>query len=974
MLAFFFARHGEEDLPVVALVAMPEELARAAGAPSTQALEVRDAFVACVREAIPQRGSLLDDASNYQEWPAPPSRDQIPRFVAHLVFTCIAASESSEDLASENSYLQRLRELCGGSLPDHTLQWLPTLWENLAAWLASRGHDYRPLRLPDPGGHTRIGYSEKLAFPDRRDQRVLSKLLDEAGLLGHEPPVGRIVDLVAAARNQFRRSFLEAFDDFRARVARGPLHARDVVEHRLWSAVRDAVSRGRGATDDLALEQAARFQMLCEEQDDRLQPFVVSDRVIAGDRIATREMSVEFDIWRHAVVRSRTGTGGPEAAFDTARAVFAGDLWLPRLSSLATQGLVPLVDGVHGCLEVAGTEQLEETRTCLVRKDIAEAVIGAFGAGRSQSRPSTVDGWCEITGLKLRRWPAEALARLGLDRCWQLHLSITRAGLRLQGGVRASDGWLGYREILPHVVAPGAREITVERPGAERQQLRKDDAGAWHLPREDHDGECLIEALVDDGSVERRSVRFFGIVGSENIRVPDEVDAWSVEGLGGTGTLSMQAPSTSAPGQEPTRVAERTVYLGPVVGQFVEATGEAAWRVTRFAGRTTGARCRHDLAEETGKARLDDKSARRRWRQLLLNCKADASDEGFAAARSGIRQRVMAGDQPTVTVASRIVARETRREPSAAPEVDRLLSIVVARAGNRTGIPYREWARFVEQVMGFSGVQFRTLTRCWAEAGIIDIGSYARWSHCSIFARAPKLIGFRTERGFGATIMGVTLPITRHEVHLAAKRIGVEIENRCGGSASAPALMTLRTARLELLDDLARTVRMPLLWLDLDLEHYADQCRHDGRTPPPQNYDDERVWRRWSLNVPKDSGGLSFVHRSRLGQPDYWEVGFKDRAVWSYDLNTARSWAASMTGEHPLVASDDTGLLAVHAYLPLPLARFATAIEGATIGSYESGQYQYRISSRELRDRLIGVVRTVFDVRRLPSHKPAMTG
>lgn len=974
MLAFFFARRGEEDLPVVALVAMPEELARAAGAPATQALEVRDAFVASVREAMSLRGSLLDDASNYQEWPAPPSQDQIPRFVAHLVFTCIAASESSEELASENSYLQRLRELCGGNLPDHTLQWLPTLWENLAAWLASRGHDYRPLRLPDPGGHTRIGYSEKLAFPDRRDQRVLSQLLDEAGLLGHDPPVGRIVDLVAAARNQFRRSFLEAFDDFRARLARGPLHARDVVEHRVWSAVRDAASRGRGLIDDTALEQAARFQILCEEQDDRLQPFIVSDRSIAGGQIATREMSVEFDIWHHAVVRTRSAAAGPEAAFETARAVLVGDLWLPRLSSLATQGLVPLVDGVHGCLEVAGAEQLEESRTCLVRRDIAEALISAFGMGRPQSRASAVDGWREITGLKLRRLSAEALARLGLDRCWQLHLSIIRAGLKLQGGVRGRDGWLGYREILPHVVAPGAREITVERPGAERQQLRKDDAGAWHLPREDHDGECLIEAIVDDGSVERLSVRFVGIVGSENIRMPDEVDAWSVEGLGGTGTLSMQAPATSDAGRGPAPVAERTVYLGPVVGQFVEDAGEAAWRVTRFAGKTTGARCRHDLAEETGKARIDDKSARRKWRQLLLNCKADASDEGFAAARSGIRRRVMAGDQPTVDVASRIVAGDTRREPSAAPTVDRLLSIVVARAGNRTGIPFREWARFVEQVMGVSGIQFRILTRCWAEAGIIDIGSFARWSHSSVFARAPKLFGFCTERGFGATIMGVTLPITRHELHFAAKRIGVEIEDRCGGSTWAPTLMTLRTARLELLDDLARAVRMPLLWLDLDLERYAGQCRHDGRTPPPQNYDDARVWKRWSLSAPKDSGGLSFVHRSRLGQPDYWEVGFKDRSVWSYDLNTARSWAASMTGEHPLVASDDAGLLAMHAYLPLPLARFATAVEGAVIGSYENGQYQYRVSSRELRDRLIGVVRTVFDVRRLPSHTPVMTG
>jgi hypothetical protein len=47
---------------------------------------------------------------------------------------------------------------------------------------------FRPLLLPNPGSLTRIGYTVKLAFPDRRDQKQLSELLGRAGLLGHEPP------------------------------------------------------------------------------------------------------------------------------------------------------------------------------------------------------------------------------------------------------------------------------------------------------------------------------------------------------------------------------------------------------------------------------------------------------------------------------------------------------------------------------------------------------------------------------------------------------------------------------------------------------------------------------------------------------------------------------------------------------------------------------------------------------------------
>src|SRR5262249_20338449 len=152
--------------------------------------EVRDAFVDAVRSGIRRSKSLLDDASDYQGWPGPPSWDFPPRFVAHLLFTCIAASESSDELGDEGSFVSRLRDLTHDQLPENSLQALPRLWENLAAWLDANGGRFRPLVLPNPGGLTRIGYTVKLAFPDRRDQRQLSDLLDRAGLAGHEPPVG----------------------------------------------------------------------------------------------------------------------------------------------------------------------------------------------------------------------------------------------------------------------------------------------------------------------------------------------------------------------------------------------------------------------------------------------------------------------------------------------------------------------------------------------------------------------------------------------------------------------------------------------------------------------------------------------------------------------------------------------------------------------------------------------------------------
>src|SRR5438270_584167 len=77
---------------------------------------------------------------------------------------------------------------------------------------------------------------------------------------------------------------------------------------------------------------------------------------------------------------------------------------------------------------------------------------------------------------------------------------------------------------------------------------------------------------------------------------PEELNAWMVEGLGGTMTLAGSAPLQGSPSAVVVPAAEPTFHLGPVVGQFVNRPEEAAWRVTCFAGKTTGARCRQDLA------------------------------------------------------------------------------------------------------------------------------------------------------------------------------------------------------------------------------------------------------------------------------------------------------------------------------------------------------------------------------------------
>jgi hypothetical protein len=138
----------------------------------------------------------------------------------------------------------------------------------------------------------------KLAFPDRRDQRQLSELLDAAGLAGRELPVGRVLSLVSAARGRFRRSFLGAFDEFRQLFDAPLTHSSSrLSEHRFWAAVREAALHGRGA--DEWQELRAHVQLLCEEQDDRCVVFVVADELVAeGEAVVhAAELPVPYGQW-----------------------------------------------------------------------------------------------------------------------------------------------------------------------------------------------------------------------------------------------------------------------------------------------------------------------------------------------------------------------------------------------------------------------------------------------------------------------------------------------------------------------------------------------------------------------------------------------------------------------------------------------------------------------------------------------------
>jgi hypothetical protein len=961
LLGHFFRSNDEHASPVVVLLVTADELARATGDANAEADEVRDAFVEAVRAGIRRSKSLLEDASDYQGWPGPPRWESPPRFVAHLLFTCIAASESSDELGDEGSFVSRLRDLTLDQLPENSLQMLPRLWEHLAAWLKANEGRFRTLILPNPGGLTRIGYTVKLAFPDRRDQRQLSDFLDRAGLAGHEPPVGRVLSLVASERSRFRPSFLLAFDEFRRLFeSSGGRAAPRLADHRFWAAVREASLRGRGQVG--LSDVAVRLSLLAQEEEDRLALFAAADEPTESAAVAFIELPRRYGPWRFAVVPKGVDALDADQLEHVVRAILDGSLRLPRLSSHVEQGLLPFVAAPHGLLELAAQEQLGEVSVALVRRDIAADLLRVIGNRASSIRSSSYKGWVQIHDPRLRTLQPVEVDGTSLGRTWILQESLSPTAFRLAGGVRSDDGWLGVREVLPRIVARGASAVRLE--GAEGSvTLAKINDEEWRLPPRDLAGDYTIVVALD-GNENRRAIRFHATPASESFKRASDPDAWIVEGVGGTGTLSSSIPFADDIGNfDCAPLCERTAFLGRDVGAFVASASVAAWKITHFAGTFFGARGYVRGDDAIPSHQVAGAKARRRWRKMLFESTPDWSDPQFGEARRRVKAGASAhAHLPRMDLqpSAPDLAPPQLAYPSDA--TDRLVRIIAGRAASRAGIDWSEWSEITQRVLDVDERFLQRVTRAWMEAGLIDVASYARWWHRLVFARPPRLVAFKIGEHFGASSSGLALPTTVEEVRRAATRIGMLVEDRFSVSPLVPRTLSLRAPDRRAIEDLASTCHLGLQWLDVAGFGVLRSSRHDGRSAPPGHYGRSTRWPRWSLK-PAEYPDVSFEHYMRRDRPDYWVVSRGGRRVWFYDLNLARAWAAALLGEPVVNAAGDAFLEAHHAFLPLPIAR-ALSVLGSGLPGPVDATYRYAVGRPLLREFALDIVSRTFD----PSH------
>jgi hypothetical protein len=77
-------------------------------------------------------------------------------------------------------------------------------------------------------------------------------------------------------------------------------------------------------------------------------------------------------------------------------------------------------------------------------------------------------------------------------------------------------------------------------------------------------------------------------------------------------------------------------------------------------------------------------------------------------------------------------------------------------------------------------------------------------------------------------------------------------------------------------------------------------------------------------------------------------VASGEAAAWSYSLNAARILGAALLNEPIVDLAGSSSLRVRHAYLPLPLARVASALGSGLSGPTGADGYQYPLGSTDL--------------------------
>lgn len=534
----------DDDLPVSRLRVTPEELARAIGADPTAAGEVEKKFVSILKTTptrIRERlGGKLGSFS--------PPYDQPPRAAIYLLFTCYVAS-ASEEMRDEADFRRRLGIILNHPLgTSYQLEGLGEMWIHLRDWLTharNAGQAWRELVLPDPGRMVRIGFTLRLAFPQRRDLLLLDNIF-ATERIAPEPTLLELVNALRPYRSSFSETFRDAYEEFRQSLTEGSL---DSERSPLLDAVRDALTHATQLRD-----KSAEKPNLClvGERDDRgqLRLLLLSDRppkMVLKSRLQSFEPDRAIAPFCHAVTFDSVDLDGGDTIIEF---LLAGELSIHweecakhPLCRVVNDGILLFYRNASGALKCTLNLDIEDEVWPLVHRQLAEEFSDAVrrsGFRNFTPSDSAYDDWVEFPSVavgQLRSIDWSRSPSLRLIRCLQRGAFESRIGI--VGGFPTGEPltWLGHRIILPQIrVRGGAESVRLDAKNGEiiaQGAAVAGDAELFSLQPIGNEsrwnGEYTVWARTNDGRTLRRHVCFRASIDWFGYLTPTKPERWLCE-------------------------------------------------------------------------------------------------------------------------------------------------------------------------------------------------------------------------------------------------------------------------------------------------------------------------------------------------------------------------------------------------------------------------------------------------------------
>ncbi|MEM9652479.1 MAG: hypothetical protein AAGA65_10305 [Actinomycetota bacterium] len=897
LLDHYFRRTDDRDGPVRVLVATEEELAEAAADPEARPLEVADSLTQVV----------LTAAGDDDYWKHAAKTTSEPTYFAHLVVACRAAVDLTD--IDEDSYIDRLAGLIG-TRNTRSLHLMAELWVLLAEWLADHPREYRPLVLPDPRGWTRIGHTTRLAFPSRRDQLRLYRVLADDGLLLESPPVPPVAATIQRNIRQFSARFREEFSTFESGLRDG-LPVSELVTSPLWAATEAVVGL---SLDDEGQTARQRWTLLGEDS-----VFDVDLRVATTHPMGLSGSPVREESWNPAPWSYELDGSDPLRDILTGRIGGAG-----TLSNLAHSGVVPLVQAPHQELELASRSEFGEARCVLVRDDLAADFLREFGGAIGDLG---VPGWVVVRDCTIRFVRPDDVSDSALATCWALHESVFPPSIRFIGGITVDGGYLLQPDHLPAIRADNATSAMAEIDGRIFDLTLKD--GLFLLPaqlptsRESTHLAVLVEFPSETRS---KSVTLVAAPTSERYKAPADASRWLCEGSGQSKPLDQELGTTPANEPEVIMDADPTVYLGHIVGTAEDRRSDAAWEVIEFGehvvGRAVGAR-----PGVLPQSRSQDGGACRRWRRLL-QASSFSDPQEARLSREWVTAKGLQRVEPVKSLGPVVALPATSTQ-----QLCGMVETVSALSNRRTGVTTKQFLELCELLLGIRPPRAWPVLRSWIESGSLCESIDRRWSNRRLLARQPRLVVFRTQRWFAARLSGLALESTLEFLERGAAERGILASHQRSELGLTPESLAFRSDSLESIVDLAKLAGVGLS--GFDAPPWSTGGGPDGRPVPPSNY--EPVGHAITS---EEWPGISLRRWARRDAPRYWVANTDSGAAWAYHRDTALLLGFALSGA-PVVERIGARFDSAGAHLPMGAARMLNLVAPVLSGPSKEGGYGY---------------------------------